>query len=526
MSGGGSARASGEVNPWFVAVIVSIATFMEVLDTTIANVALRYISGGLGVGPDEASWVVTTYLVANAIVLCASGWIAEAIGRRNFFLICIATFTVASVLCGFAWNLESLLVFRVMQGLAGGGMTPVAQSILATSFPPQKRGQAFALYGVAVVVAPVVGPTLGGWLSDNASWHWCFLINGPVGLACLVLVYFFVRSSEDEEKARAKRRKGGVGFDWIGFLLVAGFLGCLEVCLDEGQRKDWFGSNLIVAFATISALCLILFIPWELSRTRPLIDLRMLFSRQFGSCFLVMLATGGILIATTQFLPQLLQEYYGYTATWAGLALSPGGVVTAMMMVVVGRLSGLVPAKWLIMAGALIIAAAMYNLTNIYADLNFGWFVWQRIYVGVGLPLIFLSITAASYDGVAPEKTDQASALINVARNTGGSIGVSVAQNVLANRQQFHQSRLVEHVVPSDPQYQETLRQATDYFAQMWGSGVQAQSQALGWIGQQVQIQAAFGGYIDVFFALTLMALAMVPLALLLRSTKGGGAAP
>jgi DHA2 family multidrug resistance protein len=506
------------VNPWLVAVIVSLATFMEVLDTTIANVALRYISGGLGVGPDEASWVVTTYLVANAIVLCASGWIAGAIGRRNFFLICISTFTVASVLCGFAWNLESLLFFRVVQGFAGGGMTPVAQSILATSFPPEKRGQAFAVYGVAVVVAPVVGPTLGGWLSDNLSWHWCFLINGPVGLVCAVLVYVFVKESVASERERAERWKEGMTFDWIGFLLVASFLGCLEYCLDEGQREDWFGSRTIVTFATISIVSLILFVPWELTRKAPLIDLRMLAGRQFGSCFLIMLATGGILIATTQFLPQVLQEYYGYTATWAGLALSPGGIVTAATFIAVGRISGYVPAKWLIAAGALIIAAAMYNLTNLNANLDFGWFVWQRIYVGIGLPLVFLSITRASYEGIPPEKTDQASAIINVARNTGGSIGVSICANVLADRQQFHQSRLVESIVPSAPGYQDTLRHVTQYFLQQ-GSGADATGQALAWIGQQVATQAAFWGYIDLFFALCLIALAMVPLAFLL---KGG----
>lgn len=510
--------APGGVNPWLVAVVVSLATFMEVLDTTIANVALRYISGGLGVGPDEASWVVTTYLVANAIVLCASGWIAGAIGRRNFFLICISTFTVASVMCGFAWDLNSLLFFRVLQGFAGGGMTPVAQSILAASFPPEKRGQAFAVYGVAVVVAPVVGPTLGGWLSDNLSWHWCFLINGPVGLICAVLVYFFVKESAASERERKERWKKGMAFDWIGFLLVASFLGCLEYCLDEGQREDWFGSRTIVTFATISIVSLILFVPWELTRKAPLIDLRMLAGRQFGSCFLIMLATGGILIATTQFVPQLLQEYYGYTATWAGLALSPGGIVTAVTFVAVGRISGYVPAKWLIAAGALIIAAAMYNLTNLNGNLDFGWFVWQRIYVGIGLPLIFLSITSASYEGIPPEKTDQASAIINMARNTGGSIGVSICANVLADRQQFHQSRLVENVVPSAPAYQDTLQQATQYFAQN-GSGADAAGQAMAWIGQQVATQAAFLGYIDLFFALCLMALAMVPLAFLL---KGG----
>jgi DHA2 family multidrug resistance protein len=298
----------GSVNPWLIAVLVAIATFMEVLDTTIANVTLRYISGGLAVSSDEASWVVTTYLVANSVVLSASGWIAEMFGRKNFFLVCIALFTVSSLLCGFAWNLQALLIFRVMQGLAGGGMTPVAQSILAAAFPPAKRSQGFALYGIAVVVAPVVGPTLGGWLSDNISWHWCFLINVPVGIVCVAAIYFILPSSPERKKERQKLWAKGPDFVVVGLILIATFLGALEVVLDRGQIDDWFGSPFIVTFAAISATALLLFIPWELNRSRPLIDLNMLTSRQFGTCFLVMLGTGALLIATTQALPQVLQD--------------------------------------------------------------------------------------------------------------------------------------------------------------------------------------------------------------------------
>ncbi|UDL93490.1 DHA2 family efflux MFS transporter permease subunit [Lichenihabitans sp. PAMC28606] len=512
------------VNPWVIASIVSIATFMEVLDTTIANVALRYIAGGLAVGPDEAAWVVTTYLVANAIVLCASGWISKAFGRKRFFLVCLALFSISSVLCGLAWSLPSLLLFRIMQGLAGGGMTPVAQSILAAAFPPEKRGQGFALYGIAVVVAPVVGPTLGGWLSDNYSWHWCFLINAPVGIACILLVHFYIPDSAKEIADRAKLWAKGLRFDYIGFILIATFLGALEVVLDRGQEDDWFGSGFIITFAVITALSLILFIPWELTRKDPVIDLKMLAGRQFGACFLVMLATGAILIATTQFLPQLLQDYYGYTATLAGLALSPGGLVTMFMMFVVGRISGLVQPKYLIAVGALIVALAMYYLTNIYADNSFEFFVWSRVYIGMGLPLIFIPITTASYDGIPPDKTDQASALINMARNLGGSMGVSLAQTILARREQFHQSRLVETVGSWNPFYGNTLHQATQYYANQGGGGGTPSQQAVGWIGQQVQTQAAFLAYIDVFYALAIVSAVAVPLALTLRSVKAGKA--
>ena len=520
--------AAGGHNPWLIAVVVSLAVFMEVLDTTIANVALRYIAGGLAVSYDQASWVVTTYLVANAIVLTASSFLAKRLGRRNFYLGCLALFTVSSVLCGFAWNLTSLLIFRMFQGFAGGGMVPLSQSILADSFPPEKRGAAFSLFGVAVVVAPVVGPVLGGWLSDNVSWHWCFLINGPVGLFAFGLIWWLIqepKSAVDERKRLAK--KGGVGFDLVGFLLVATFLGALEVVLDRGQTDDWFGSTFIIVTIAICVVAFCAMIPWCLSRKDPIIDMHMVGTRQFGSCFVVMLATGAILIATTQFLPELLQTLYGYTATWAGLALSPGGLVTMTMFVVTGQLSSRVQPKWLIMTGSLIIAASMYYTTNLYGGSDFWFFAWSRMYLGLGLPLIFIPILTASYVGIPPEKTDQASALINAARNVGGSIGVAVAANVLAYREQFHQSRLVENVVPSTPAYQEALQQATDYFLRQGAALGEAQNQAFAYIGQAVQRQAGLLGYIDVFYALMLIAALGVPLALILSKVdlgKGGGA--
>ena len=364
---------------------------------------------------------------------------------------------MSSILCAQAWNLNSLLLFRILQGLAGGGMVPVSQSILADSFPPQKRGQAFALFGVAVVVAPVVGPTLGGWLADNFTWRWCFLINGPVGLATIALIAILLPADKPGQAQAAR-------FDVIGFLLVATFLGALEIVLDRGLEDDWFGSNFIITFTVICAVAFVLMIPWEMTRRDPMIDVRMVATRQFGACFLVMGATGAILYATTQFLPLMVQTEFGYTATWAGLVLSPGGLVTMVMMFVVGQVSSRIQPKYLIMTGAIFVAISMYQLTNVYGDLDFWFFARTRMALGVGLPLIFIPIIAASYDGIPPNRVDMASALINAARNTGGSIGVSLASNVLAHREQFHQSRLIEHVIPSSPQYQNTLQQATQYF--------------------------------------------------------------
>jgi DHA2 family multidrug resistance protein len=520
LAGAPPAGSRAATSPWLIAVLVAMATFMEVLDTTIANVALPHIAGGLGVSEDEASWVVTTYLVANAAILTASSFLAKRLGRKRFFITCLALFTASSVLCGMAWNLQSLLLFRILQGLGGGGMVPVAQSILADAFPPEKRGQGFALFGIAVVVAPVVGPIIGGWLSDNYSWHWCFLINGPVGLVAIALISAILRTRTTASERRRQH------FDLIGFLLIATFLGALEIVLDRGLVEDWFASTFIVACAAIAALAFVLMIPWEISRRDPMIDLRMVGTRQFGSCFVVMLATGCILFATTQFLPQLVQQYFGYTATWAGLTLTPGGLITMVMMIVVGRLSGKMQPRYLIAIGAIICALAMYDLSRLTGNVDFWFFANSRMLLGVGLPLIFIPMITASYVGVPPERTDQASALINAARNIGGSIGVSLASNTLAHREQFHQNRLIEQLVPSGQSYQDTLHQVIQYFVQHGSSLVHAQQQAIAWIGQQVQMQAAYLAYIDVFWLLMLMSLATVPLALILRKVKPGAAAP
>ncbi|RXH10852.1 DHA2 family efflux MFS transporter permease subunit [Bradyrhizobium guangzhouense] len=517
--------AAGGHNPYLIAFVVSIATFMEVLDTTIANVALRHIAGALAVGIDESTYVITSYLVANAIVLSISGWLSTVIGRKRFYMICVATFTVSSLLCGFAWNLQSLVLFRILQGLGGGGMATSEQAILADSFPPQKRGQAFAIYGVAVVVAPVIGPTLGGWITDTYSWHWVFLINVPMGLLSLFLVGTLVKEPSGAEEEREKLLSKGLRVDYIGFLLVAIGLGSLEYVLDEGQRNDWFGSNLIVAFAVLSAVSLLALIPWELTREDPIVDIRLLGRRQFGACFLVMLGTGAVLISTTQLLPQLLQTELNYTALLAGLALSPGGIATLMLMPVVGRLVGTVQPKYLIMFGAAVVAFSMWHLTGLNGDITYGYAALARIFLAIGLPFLFLPVTTASYDGVPPDKTNQASALINVARNIGGSMGVALAQTILAQRQQFHQSRLIEHAAPSDLGYQQTIDAMTRYFQAQGSNASDAASQAVAWVGKTLQQQVDFLAYIDVFWTLAIIAVLMIPTAAVLRPIDLGAPA-
>ncbi|WP_409977490.1 MFS transporter [Bradyrhizobium sp. SZCCHNR3117] len=410
-------------NPYLIAFVVSIATFMEVLDTTIANVALRHIAGGLAVGIDESTYVITSYLVANAIVLSISGWLATVIGRKRFYMICVAVFSLASLLCGFAWSLEALVVFRILQGFGGGGMATSEQAILADSFPPAKRGQAFAIYGVAVVVAPVVGPTLGGLdhryvllalgVPDQCA-------DGPV-----------VAVPRRYPRGRAVGRGGGAGTaaqQWPArrrHRLRAGRdrARLAGIRARRGQRNDWFGSNMILSFALLAGVCLLALIPWELSREDPIVDISLLGRRQFGACFIVMLATGAVLIATTQMLPQLLQAELNYTAYLAGLVLSPGGIVTMMMMPIVGRLVSVVQPKYLLVFVAAVVALAMWYLTGLNGDITYGYAAMSRVMLGVGLPFLFLPVTTASYDGVQANKTNQASALINVARNIGGSMG-------------------------------------------------------------------------------------------------------
>jgi len=508
--------AAGDRNPWLVAVVVSIATFMVVLDTAIANVSLRYIAGSMAASVDESTWVVTTYLIANAVVLPASGWLSNVIGRKRFYMICVAVFTVSSLLCGLAPSLGSLIFFRILQGLGGGGMPTSEQAILADTFPPQRRGQAFALYGVAVIVAPTVGPTVGGWITDNFSWHWIFFINVPIGIASLALVHWLVDEPEVLERERAERLAGGLKIDWVGFFLIAMTLGCLEVVLDRGQIDDWFKSSTIITFACLSAVALLAFVPWELSRDEPIVELRLLFHRQFGMASFTMLMIGAILFGSNQIMPQLLQTTFPYTAMLSGMAMMPGGLAMLVLMPVAGFVTGRFQPKYLMTIGLAGIALSMWYSTSLTPDASFDYFGWVRVYQMIGLPFLFIPINSVAYDGLPPDKTNQASALMNIARNLGGSIGISAANVVLTQRTQFHQARLVENTIPSSPAYQSTLSQITKYFIAHGASAADASGQAVGMIGQMVRTQASILAYIDVFHVCAIAAALMIPLVLIL----------
>jgi DHA2 family multidrug resistance protein len=511
----GSLSLAGRHNPWLVAVVVSMATFMEVLDTSIANVSLRYIAGSLAASLDESTWVLTSYLVANAIILPISGWLATVIGRKRFYMGCVALFTVSSVLCGFAPSLTWLIIFRVLQGLGGGGLAPSEQSILADSFPPAKRGMAFALYGVAVVVAPAVGPTLGGWITDNYSWHWIFFINLPVGLLSLALSYWVLVEPPAEAQHRRKLLARGLRVDYVGFGLVAVGLGALQIVLDKGQRDDWFGSNFIVSLSAISVVALVTLVVWELNRPEPIVDLPLLKNRSFAASFLLMFAMGFVLFGTTQLLPQMVQDVLGYTATEAGLVITPGGFAVMAVMPIVGLLLKKVQARNLVAFGLIVEAVSLFNYSGLNSLVAYGNVAWGRVVQAAGIAFLFVPISTVAYLNLPPGKNNSASALVNLARNLGGSFGISFGTTMLARRAQFHQTRLVSHLTPYDAAY----RQATERLA---GLAPGSPRTGLAALYYSVQQQAVIMSYLDIYYLLAWICLALVPLVFLLGKTKPG----
>ncbi len=520
---------AGKRNPWSIVAVISIATFMTVLDTSIANVALDHIAGGLAVSYDQATWVTTSFLVATAIIIPISGWLADVIGRKRYYMISVALFTIASFLCGVAPNLTFLVIARLIQGAAGGGLASAEQSMLADTFPPRQRGLAFAAYGVVVIVGPVIGPVIGGLITDNASWHWCFLINVPVGVLSLFLVNAFV----DEPKALIDDRKallkGGLKVDVVGFVLVALFLGLLEVTLDRGQRDDWFSSPFITFSALISALSLVIFIPWELTRKDPIVPIAMFGNRNFGIASIFLLIMGVIVFGSTQFIPQLLQQVIGYTATDAGLALTAGGVATLLVMPLTGILSGKVDPRLLVGFAFLIQGLALWNMSHLDTQLSFASAATARMFQSIGLPFLFVPLTTIAYIGLKPSQSNQASALMNVARNLGGTIGISTVQTMLAQRSQFHQARLVETLSPLNPNYANGLKATGQALQGLGQSRADSTLQAAALLYRSIGKQAQMLSYVEVFHTLMIVVFAAIPLLFLMKGTKGGqsaGAAP
>ncbi|HEY1663540.1 MAG TPA: DHA2 family efflux MFS transporter permease subunit [Verrucomicrobiae bacterium] len=496
---------SGEqvVNPWLIAFVVSMATFMEVMDTSIANVALRYIAGSVGADQSESTWVLTSYLVSNAIVVPMSGWFAAVLGRKRFYMICVFIFTISSFLCGIAPSLGILLTCRIIQGIGGGGLAPCEQAILADTFPPSRRGMAFAAYGVAVVVAPALGPALGGWITDTLSWRWIFFINLPVGIASLVLTHLLVKDSAGAKKEHEEATRGGIKVDYIGAALVALGLGCLQVILDKGQEDDWMGSNFILTFTILSGIGIVGLVFWELYGTKnPIVDLPLLRNRSFLFTNIMMFSTLFILLSTTQLLPQFVQRILPYDATKAGLILMPGGLVMMAMMPIAGVLVRKVQPKYLIFFGFIICALALFHLSFFMPDMSFGTIVMGRIFQTIGFAFLFVPIQTLAYSGLPPEKSSRASALINVMRNLGGSVGISFGQTMITRHSQAHQNMLVMHLTPTAVAFQTQLQHLGQRFTDFGADSVGAGQKALAVVSQAVQRQAETLSYLDVFMVL------------------------
>ena len=507
------------INPWIIALAVTLATFMEVLDTSIANVALPHIAGSLSAGQDESTWVLTSYLVSNAIVLPLSGWLSSIIGRKNFYMGCVALFTISSFMCGLAPNLAVLIICRVLQGIGGGGLQPSEQAILADTFPPAKRGMAFAVYGMAVVTAPAIGPTLGGWITDNFSWRWIFFINIPVGILSILLTS---RLIQDPPYFR-RRKRSETHIDYIGLGFVALGLGTLQVVLDKGQREDWFESNFILILSVIAALSLIFVIYWEWKQKDPIIDLHLFSDRTFGISNLLMFMLGFALLGSTLLLPLFSQTLLGYTAQQAGLALMPGGFAIILLLPLVGFLLSRYTPRWLLMFGLIVLSYSLFHMTKFNLQIDFRTVAEARVLQAVGMAFLFVPINTAAYAFLPRDKNNAASGLMNLARNIGGSVGISVVTTMLDRRTQKHLSDLAGNLSASNLSLQATLQGAARAMQAHGASAAEASQRAYALVQGTVQRQAVMLSYIDCFWFLGVSILCMIPAVFLIKKSKPGG---
>ena len=522
MSAGAASSPGEEIwrpkgNPWIIAVAVSLAAFMEVLDTSIANVALPHIAGNLGASNDESTWVLTSYLVSNAIILPISGWLVGWLGRKRFFLTCIVFFTVSSFLCGIAPNLALLLLFRVMQGAFGGGLQPMAQAILGDTFPPEKRGLAFALYGITAICAPAIGPTLGGWITDNYSWRWIFYINVPVGALALALVHQLVE--DPPYMARLKQRLSG--FDFIGFSLLTLGVGALQIVLDKGQEDDWFGSNFITTLVVVAVVGLVSLIIWEWFQKEPIVDVRLFKNPNVAASNLMFLMLGMALFSSTVLMPQLLQTLMGYTAQKAGMVLSAGALVVLVVLPMVGKLTTRFQARYLLAFGWISLAASMYiSCKQIDLLMSFRSATVLRVWQYVPVAFLFVPLTLAGYVGLPAEKTNAAAGLMNFMRNIGQSVGTSAVTTLIARRSQYHQSVLVGYTASA------RFHDATTALAmRLTTAGLSvdaARRQALARMYALVQSQAAVLSYVEVYWLLAMASAGMFVASFLLKRNEPG----
>jgi DHA2 family multidrug resistance protein len=507
----------GAINPWVIAVTVTLATFMEVLDTSIANVALPHIAGNLSAGADESTWVLTSYLVSNAIVLPLSGWLSGLIGRKRFYMSCVALFTVSSFLCGLAPSLGVLVLFRILQGAGGGGLQPSEQAILNDTFPLAKRGMAFAVYGIAVVVAPTIGPWLGGWITDNFSWRWIFYINVPVGIVSLILTSLLV---SDPPYMKRHSIRSGFRIDYIGIGLISLGLGSMQIILDKGQREDWLASGFIKVFFVLMLLGILGGIIWELRQKEPVVDLKMLRDRNFAVSTLAMFFLGFVLYSSTVLIPQFLQNLMGYTAELAGLALSPGGAVIMLMMPIVGFLVSKADTRFMIAFGCTVSAIALFVMAGWDLSVDYRHAVTGRMLQSFGLAFLFIPINVAAFAFVPKEKTNMGTGIINLARNIGASVGIATVTTMLERRTQFHQSQLMEHVNSFSAAASRATNSNSVRLISYGSSAAHAAVQSNGLIYSLVQRQSAMLAFVDNFKMLGVIFLAVIPVLIFMRRPK------
>jgi DHA2 family multidrug resistance protein len=515
-----NARSRAAVNPWIVAAVVVVPTFMEVLDTTIAVVALRYIAGGLSATVDDGEWVITSYLAANAIILPITGWLIARLGRRNYFLLSIAIFTLASGLCGMATSLPQLILFRVLQGLAGGGLQPSSQGVLLDAFPAERQGMAMTLFGLAALIAPVVGPTLGGWITDSYSWRWVFLLNVPVGILAFGACFIMLRDPDYLVEQRKELRKKPFSFDGVGLSLLVIVIVCWEVTLSKGQEWDWLSdpSWRVQTLTILFVVGLAGLIFWELRHPNPVVNFRPLRERNFAACCFIIFTAYAVLYASSTSLPALLQSLFGYDALSAGLVMSPAGIFAVITMPFVGRALGRgVDARWVIVAGLLTMAAGSYWMSQLNLDISPGQAVWPRVVLIIGIAMCFAPANMAAYLYTSVAMRGAAVGLLSLLRNEGGSVGTSLAQTVQERRDQFHTLRLGEWLDPFNPAARSFLEQTSERFLQLTGDPVAAQQLALQALANLRQQQASSLAYFDVFWVLAVVMMALVFVVLLMK---------
>ena len=517
-------------NVWAIALTVTLATFMEVLDSSIANVALPHIAGSLGASQDEATWVLTSYLVSNAVILPASAYLTTFIGRKKFYMICVVLFGISSMLCGLAPSLPILIFCRVLQGAGGGGLAPSEQAILADTFSPKQRGQAFALYGLAVVCAPAIGPSLGGWITDNYNWRWIFFINVPIALISLFLTNRLVEDPPHVTREVRQSKKGGLKLDLFGFGLLATGFGSLEFLLDKGQEDDWFASHVIVFFTAMCIASLVTLIFWELYQlkvgNRPILNLTLFKRRTFAIPFVLMFVLGFSLYGTTVLIPQFVQSLLGYTAELAGFVISPGGICIMLMMPVVGFLIGRTDPRWLICFGFFILATSMGLMHTLSLDSSFKYIMWVRIYQASGLAFLFIPINTISYTGVARSENNDVAGLTNLARNIGGSVGTAFVATMLSRGSQRHQAYMIRNLTPSSEGFQRSVNSLKGAFGGGGNSGMAGVHSAQALIYNSLHRQAAMLAYMDIIAILGIFCTLMIPLVLLIGKIKPAADGP